>query len=32
MLDEMPAQMRVDDRAWFVWRNFDFDASGQSES
>src|SRR5262245_9540630 len=30
MLDEMPVQMRVDDRAWFVRRYFDFDVSGQN--
>jgi hypothetical protein len=30
MLDEMPVQMRVDDRAWCVRRYFDFDVSGQN--
>src|SRR5262249_24349138 len=28
MLNEMPVQMRVDDRAWFVRSYFDFDISG----
>src|SRR5262245_52819856 len=28
MLDEMPVQMRVDDRAWLVRRYFDFGVSG----
>jgi hypothetical protein len=31
MLNEMPVQMRVDDRAWFVRRYFDFDISGRNE-
>src|SRR5215813_7052858 len=31
MLDEMPVKMRVDDRAWFVRRYFDFDVSSLNE-